>query len=137
MVLQRRTERKAPHMKKASAILISVLFYISAFMLIIFFAFGRNLSWFFFGLPAMAAVYFVIAGNIFSRRLNLDRWILWVCMNFIGGLLSWIILLVCFPILLFNGFIIFLFLPVTGVFAAVWICVGAGYLCVRRLGRRS
>lgn len=124
-------------MKKTAAIFVSVLFYIIVFMLMALFSFGRNLYGFFFGLPLLAAAYFVIAGNIFSRRLNLNRWILWFCMNFVGGLLSWIILLVRFPILLFNGFIIFLFLPVTGVFAAVWICVGAGYLCVRLFGRRS
>ena len=118
-------------MKKTVAIRMSVLFYIGAFMLIFLFSIGNDIRWFLFGLPMMVAVYFVIAGNIFSHRLKLNRWYLWLSMNFIGGLFSWIILLICFSVFLFNGFILFLFVLVTCVFAVVWSVVGLGFLCAK------
>lgn len=70
------------------------------------------------------AVYFVIAGNLFACHLQLNRWALWLSMNFIGGLCSWMILLVCFPSLLMNGMILFLVGAFVGIFAVVWALMG-------------
>ena len=50
---------------------------------------------------------------------------------------SWILLIVCFPMILFNAGIILVILPVTAVFAVVWAVVGIGFLCVRLWKRRT
>lgn len=124
-------------MKKAAALILSALFYIGAFMLTFLYSTEHNILYFSYLLPPLVAVYFVIAGNIFARRLGLNRWLLWLIMNVGGGMCSWILLLVCFPMLLFNGFILFFILPVTAVFAVVWAVVGIGFLCVRLWKRRA
>ena len=125
-------------MKKAAAILVSVLLYIGAFLLMFRLFMGDQIRWFLFGFPVMTAMYFVIAGNLFARQLHLNRWFLWLSMNLIGGLCSVIILLICFPTLLMNGMILFLIGPLVGVFAVVWAVVGLGFLCVKGLkGQRA
>lgn len=123
-------------MKKAAAILVSVLLYIGAFLLMFRLSMGDQIRWFLFGFPVMTAMYFVIAGNLFARYLHLNRWFLWLSMNLIGGLCSVIILLICLPTLLMNGMILFLIGPLVGVFAVVWAVVGLGFLCVKGLKGR-
>ena len=117
-------------MKKAAALILSVLFYIGAFALAFMYASEQNLLYFAGILPPVVALYFVIAGNIFAHRLGLNRWLLWFVLNFAGGICSWGILIVCFPHILFNGFILFYLVPVTIVFVIVWVVVGIGFLCV-------
>ena len=124
-------------MKKAAALILSALFYIGAFMLAFIYSTEHNILYFSYILPPLVAAYFVIAGNIFSRHLGLNRWLLWLIMNVVGGMCSWILLLVCFPMLLFNGFILFFILPVTAVFAVAWAVVGIGFLCVWLWKRRA
>ena len=73
-------------MKKAAALLFSVLFYIAAFALAFICASEQNLLYFACILPPIVALYFVIAGNIFSHRLGLNRWLdhntVMVCVEF-------------------------------------------------------
>lgn len=120
-------------MKKAAAILVSVLLYIGAFLLMFCVFMGEQLRWFLIGFPVVTAVYFVIAGNLFARCLHLNRWPLWLSMNLIGGLCSVIILLAWFPILLTNGVALFLIGPLVCIFFVVWAVVGLGFLCVKGL----
>ena len=124
-------------MKKAAALILSALFYIGAFMLTFFYSIEHNILYFSYLLPPLVAVYFVIAGNIFAHRLGLNRWFLWLIMNVGGGMCSWILLIVCFPMILFNAGIILIFLPVTAVFGVVWAVVGIGFLCVWLRKRRA
>lgn len=124
-------------MKKAAAILVSVLLYIGTFLLMFRISVGDQIRWFLFGFPVVTAMYFVIAGNLFARYLHLNRWYLWLSMNLIGGLCSIIILLVWFPTLLTNGVILFLIGPLVGVFAVVWVVVGLGFLYVKGLKGRG
>ena len=124
-------------MKKAAAVLVSVLLYIGTFLLMFRVFMGDQIRWFLFGFPVMTAMYFVVAGNIFARCLHLNRWCLWLSMNLIGGLCSLIILLAWFPTLLTNGMILFLIGPLAGVFAVAWAVVGLGFLCVKRLKGRA
>ena len=124
-------------MKKAAAVLASVLLYIGTFLLMFRVFMGDQIRWFLFGFPVMTAMYFVVAGNIFVRCLHLNRWCLWLSMNLIGGLCSLIILLAWFPTLLTNGMILFLIGPLAGVFAVVWAVVGLGFLCVKGLKGRA
>lgn len=123
-------------MKKTAAILVSVLLYIGAFLLMLRLSMGDQIRWFLFGFPVMTAMYFIIAGNLFAHHLHLNRWVLWLSMNLMGGLCSVIILLACFPTLLMNGMILFLIGPLVGVFAVVWAVVGLGFLCVKGLKGR-
>lgn len=123
--------------KKAAAILVSVLLYIGAFLLMFRVFMGDQILWFVLGFPVVTAIYFIIAGNLFAHYLRLNRWFLWLSMNFIGGLCSWIILLIWLPILLMNGMILFLMGPLVGVFAVVWAAVGLGFLCVKGLKGRG
>lgn len=123
-------------MKKAAALLFSVLFYIAAFALAFIYASEQNLLYFACILPSIAALYFVTAGNIFARRLGLNRWLLWFALNFAGGICSWGLLIACFPNILFNGFILFYLVPVTVAFVIVWAAVGIGFLCVSRWKQR-
>ena len=124
-------------LQKAAAVSISVLFHIGVFMLLFRLSFGLDGFWPFFWTPVVAAVYFVLAGNLFSRRLGLSRWLLWAAMNGIGGLCSWILFMACVPALLFNGFILILLVPSAVGFAIVWGVVGIGFLCVGLFQRRS
>ena len=124
-------------MKKTAALILSALFYIGAFMLTFIFSTEHNILYFSYILPLLVAAYFIIAGNIFAHRLGLNRWLLWLIMNVVGGMCSWILLLVCFPMLLFNGFILFFFVPVTVAFAVVWAVVWIGFLCIRLWKRRA
>lgn len=73
-------------MKKAVAILASVLCCIGVFLLLFHCSMGRNWLVFLLGTPLLTAAYFIPAGACFSRRLSLNRWILWLCMNGVGGL---------------------------------------------------
>lgn len=120
-------------MKKVAAIFGSILFYIGAFLLIFRLSMGEHIRWWLFGFPIIVAVYFIIVGNAFSKYLQLNRWSLWLSMNIIGGLCSWIILLAWVPTLLMNGMVLYLVAPLIGVFAVVWAAVGVGFLCVKRL----
>ena len=97
-------------MKKAAALLFSVLFYIAAFALAFICASKQNLLYFACILPPVVALYFVIAGNIFAHQLGLNRWLLWFVLNLAGGICSWGLLIACFPHILFNGFILFSYL---------------------------
>lgn len=124
-------------MKKAAALILSALFYIGAFMLTFIYSTEHGILYFFYLLPLLVAAYFVIAGNIFARHLGLNRWLLWLIMNVAGGMCSWILLIVCFPMILFNAGILLFILPVTAVFAVVWAVVGIGFLCVRLWKRRA
>ena len=124
-------------MKRAAALILSALFYIAAFMLTFLYAKEHDIRYFSHLLPLLVAAYFVIAGNIFARRLGLNRWLLWLIMNVGGGMCSWILLIVCFPMILFNAGIILIILPVTAVFAVVWAVVGIGFLCVWLWKRRA
>lgn len=123
-------------MKKAAALLFSVLFYIGAFALAFLCASEQNLLYFACILPPIVALYFVIAGNIFAHRLGLNRWLLWFVLNFAGGICSWGLLIACFPHILFNGFILFYLVPVTIAFAIVWAVVGIGFLCASQWKQR-
>ena len=124
-------------MKKAAALILSALFYIGEFMMKFLYAKEHDIRYFSHLLPLLVAAYFVIAGNIFAHRLGLNRWLLWLIMNVGGGMCSWILLIVCFPMILFNAGIILIILPVTAVFAVVWAVVGIGFLCVRLWKRRA
>ena len=123
-------------MKKAAALLFSVLFYIAAFALAFICASKQNLLYFACILPPVVALYFVIVGNIFAHRLGLNRWLLWFVLNFAGGICSWGLLIACFPHILFNGFILFYLVPVTVAFVIVWAVVGIGFLCVSQWKQR-
>lgn len=124
-------------MKKAAALILSVLFYIGAFALAFIYASEQNLLYFAYILPPVVALYFVIAANIFAHRLGLNRWLLWFVLNFAGGICSWGILIACFPHILLNGFILFYLVPVTIAFVMVWAAVGIGILCVQLWKRRA
>lgn len=124
-------------LQKAAAVSISVLFHIGVFMLLFRLSFGLDGFWPFFWTPVVAAVYFVLAGNLFSRRLGLSRWLLWAAMNVIGGLGGWILLAASFPLILFNGFVLFLLIPAAVISAIVWGVVGIGFWCVYFFKRRS
>ena len=70
------------------------------------------------------------AGNLFQRRLGLERWQLWVAMNLVGLLLSFPVYCRLEPwqeeldlIILAFGVVSYLILA--------WGIVGIGYLCVR------
>ena len=54
-------------------------------------------------------------------------------MNGIGGLCGWVIVLIQYPILLMNGFILLLLLPALVCAALVWAVVGLGFLCWNRI----
>lgn len=122
-----------PILKKAVAVLASMLCYIGAFLLLFHLSMGQAWLVFFFGTPLFAAAYFIPAGAFFARRLHLNRWILWLCMNGIGGLCGWVIVLIQYPILLMNGFILLLLLPALVCAALVWAVVGLGFLCWNRI----
>ena len=124
-------------MKKTAAILGSVLFYIGAFLLIFRLCMGEHIYWWLLGFPIVVAVYFIIAGNLFLKNLQLKRWSLWLSMNVIGGLCSWIVLLAWVPTLLMNGMFLFLIMPLIGVFTVVWAIVGVSFLCAKRLKSRT
>ena len=119
-------------MKKAVAILASVLCCIGVFLLLFHCSMGRNWLVFLLGTPLLTAAYFIPAGACFSRRLSLNRWILWLCMNGVGGLCAWGIVLFLYPTLLQSGFILLLLLPALGCAALVWAVVGVGFLCWNR-----
>ena len=61
-------------MKKAAAVLGSAVLYAGALLASFLIAAGNDMRWFLYGFPAAAAAYFVLAGNLFSRRLQLNRW---------------------------------------------------------------
>lgn len=124
-------------MKKTAAITVSVLFYIAVFMLTFYSSMGNHFLRFLLGSPLITALYFIIVGNIVSHRLHLNRWYLWLSMNLIGGLCSWVILLIWLPVLIMNGAVLFLFLARTGISAVVWAVVGLGFLCVKWFKRHS
>lgn len=124
-------------MKKAAALLGSVLLYIGAFLLLFRIFMGDQMVWFLLGFPVMTAIYFVVAGHLFARCLGLSRWALWLSMNVIGGLCSLILLLAWFPVLLMNGVILILIGPLLVVFAVVWAVVGLGFLCGKALKGRT
>lgn len=124
-------------MKKAAAVLGSAVLYAGAMLLSFLAAAGNDMRWFLYGFPVAAAIYFVLAGNVFSRRLQLNRWYLWLGMNVLGGLAGWAMLAAWFPVLLSNGFILVLLIPLTMVLAVVWAVVGIGFLCVKLIRRRS
>ena len=124
-------------MKKAAAVLGSAVLYAGALLASFLIAAGNDMRWFLYGVPAAAAAYFVLAGNLFSRRLQLNRWYLWLGMNLLGGLAGWGLLMACFPVLLSNGFILVFLVPLTMVLAVVWAVVGVGFLCVKLFRRRS
>ena len=118
-------------MKKFMALLVSVIFDAGMFMLLFPFSIGRDIRLFIWGFPLISAVYFVIVGNVFFRRLELKRWQLWLCMNVIGGLGGWLILLAHFPSILFNGAALFLFGMASAISVLVWAVIGAGFLYVK------
>ena len=124
------------NVKKVAAVLMSVLFCVGVFILLFRLSIGKDIRWFLFGSPLFSAVYFLFAGSVFANRLKLNRWLLWLCMNFIGGMCSWGVLLVCFPALLFNGFFLLLLVPMVVISAVMWIVVGLGFL-VARAGKRG
>ena len=124
-------------MKKFMALLVSAIFDAGMFMLLFLFSIGRDIRWFIWGFPLISAVYFVIIGNVFFRRLELKRWQLWLCMNVIGGLGGWLILLAHFPSILFNGAALFLFGMASAISVLVWAVIGAGFLYVKWVKRRT
>lgn len=124
-------------MKKVTAIFASVLFYIGTCLLMFRFFMGESIGWWLFGFPIVVAVYFVTVGSLLVHHLQLNRWSLWLGMNLIGSLCSWLILLAWLPSLLENGMILFLIVPSIGVFAVVWAVVGLGFLCAKGLKGRS
>lgn len=123
-------------MKKAAAVLVSILFCVGVCILLFCLSIGKDIRWFLYGTPFLSAVYFVTLGNLFARRLALNRGVLWLCMNFIGGICSWGVLLACFPALLFNGFFLILMVPMAGISAVVWAVVGLGFLAAKA-GKRG
>lgn len=124
-------------MKKAAAVLGSAALYAGALLLSFLAAAGNDMRWFLYGFPAAAAVYFVLAGNFFSRRLQLNRWCLWLGMNVLGGLAGWAMVIAWFPVLLSNGLVLILLIPLAMVLAVVWAAVGVGFLCVKLFRRRG
>ena len=126
-----------PLLKKAVAVLASMLCYIGAFLLLFRLSMGQEWLVFLLGTPLVAAAYFIPAGAIFARRLHLNRWILWLCMIGIGGLCGWVIVLIQYPTLLLSGFILLLLLPALGCAALVWAVVGLGFLCWNRHAARA
>ena len=123
--------------KKAAALMVSILFYIGTFLLLFRFTMGEQIRWFFCGFPILIASYFITVGTVFSKILGLNRWILWLSMNFVGGVCSWVILILCLPALLMNGMLLLLVGILTVLFAMVWAVIGLGFLCVKWFQRRS
>lgn len=70
-------------MKKVAAVLMSVLFCVGVFILLFRLSIGKDIRWFLFGSPLFSAVYFLFVGSVFANRLKINRWLLWLCMNFI------------------------------------------------------
>lgn len=123
--------------KKAAALMVSILFYIGTFLLLFRFTMGEQIRWFFCGFPILIASYFITVGTVFSKILGLNRWILWLSMNFVGGVCSWVILILCLPALLMNGMLLLLVGILTVLFAMVWAVIGLGFLCIKWFQRRN
>ncbi len=99
------------------------------------FLIGKEILWhsgvktfLFFGFPIITAVYFLIAGTVFHRRLGLKPLILWLFMNVIGYPLCWIVLTILEPTMWFNLGMLSLIIPVTLTLLAVWSVMGIGFL---------
>ena len=122
---------------KAAAVIGSILVYTVTFLLTFYAAMWWGMRFFLYGVPIIAAVYFIFAGNFFAHSQGLSRGWLWICMNGIGGILGWVLLLVFMPILLMNGWVLFLLLAQMGIAAVVWAVVGLGLLCVKLAKRRT
>lgn len=78
------------------------------------------------GFPLMMVGYFLLAGGLFRRRLGLNRGLLCLYMLLIGYPLSWAALLLCFPVLLQNLFILILLLLVSAVMIPLWLAAWLG-----------
>lgn len=124
-------------MKRKTAVLVSVLAYVAIFTLIFQLAIRTDIRVFYLGFPLIVGLYFIIAGNCFATRLRLSRWCLWACMEFIGGPISWILLLICYPHFLMNAGILFFFIPTICVLDVMWPAVGLGIQCVKWYKRRD
>ena len=120
------------HMKQAMALLISVLLYIGLFQVCFSVLMDSRIDAddIIRGFALAVIGYFWIAGNLFQRRLGLERWQLWVAMNLVGLLLSFPVYCRLEPwqeeldlIILAFGVVSYLILA--------WGIVGIGYLCVR------
>ena len=117
---------------KALCMIASIAFYLITFMVAAEILLRTGIKVFFYcGFPAAVAAYFLIMGNVFHKRFQLNRWALWLSMNIAGYVLCWICLTIRSPMLWFNFAMgIFIVIPVTVVLFVVWSIVGIGFLFV-------
>lgn len=126
-------------MKKFLSVLLSVLF-VPALMLLLF-ELGLRVSpgnelflvgIFFLGFPLGIVLWFLIAGAILTRKNLLSRKALWLWMNLLGYPLAWAAFILRRPSLLMQGFwLLFFFLPITGILILAWLLIALVFLILR------
>ncbi len=122
-------------MKKAVLIAGSIFFYIAAFLALWELLFRGLVSntFIFWSFPLVTGAYFLLAGELFCKRLSMRRLSLWLWMNGIGYPLCWVLLLLRIPFLLY-AFVIFVFLlPMTVILALFSLFLAVVMLGVRRM----
>lgn len=113
--------------KRFFAIIISILFYICTFeacWYVILKSHRNRYALFMYGFPLFIISYFILMGKMFNKRFKLSRWILWSSMNFVGFIISVIILAVQAPMLWFNAGMLLLLAPMVGVSIVLWFILG-------------
>lgn len=111
--------------RRTAAVLVSVLFCPTAFALLwvtVLYT-PAEIRTVMFGYPLLTAAYFLIAGGLFRKKLELRRLTLWLWMALPGYFLCWVVLAVWLPDLLQNGMLLILFLSLTCIQIPVWLGV--------------
>lgn len=97
---------------------------------------GFRNTFLFYVNPVLSAVTFLFLGNLFYRRLRLNRSVLWLCMNLLGEAIGWTGLFLLSPEMLYNltGVFFILFVRLI-MYAIVWGITGILWLIFRQLRR--
>lgn len=115
-------------LKRAAAVLVSVLFCPAVFHLL-WMTSAATLPdgpvWI-LGYPLVIALYFLVAGGIFQKKLGLRRIVLWLCMLIPGYLLCWVLLLLWHPDLLEDAAVLAPIFLLTVLQFPVWLVVWLG-----------